>query len=1231
MSDYVPLRPTINRSNYKEFRKMSEYKDHKTGVRKYNMYSVNGITRWTSTDADDYDRIAAGRVPKFLQVRPIRPRGPQGNELDLQRMDNEHAGLDKHKTYIKVWIKYKLSNWEHVLDEDNIKFLIGGERVHTKDDFAVILSNGPLSEEKLAEGVRDAQNALASKLEMMAGDYYDANVLERKYNITTLEEINKNTKDPMFIKMQKKGAIQYRVLDGVLANTPNTPGYCVLEYIMKKYGKTPGRKEAEKGRIAELTIPFLKDLLNWQEDDKGVCSWDLQLFCDKYKISHYALDITKRVYHKQLYKGRNRPALIYYMADGHIHPIGDKATRDRIIKCNADRLTESGFKNSSLLSSQTLDETDNKTQERIDRFKKKYYVDIPVTELKTYANCNIFYHTLNLFDLVEDIFFQDGVCPKIFFQGAQVAEIHYDNNVRLYRNCNHKVIRKNGDGLDWEDSMRMCKRFDVPFKNQSLTSLACEVYKKGFNNYGSARLARKRLDKMMKKSICEQQNNKCNYCKKAPIEEMDHIVPVSAGGSSDDYDNWQGLCRVCHSSKSAKENAERVFHIDNSISSYNATTKPVYLIPKSAIVHHFQDKDTVRRNKCVKTFGLDMNKCRKNIVLNNEFDYPVFSALDDIKVFNAEVHGEIPIGNYFVKNENLIPFKGNGWYSYVLVRYALEQKLITLDNITHVHLPSMHVRADSFNKFIVHIYKTAEDAEIAKFMVNSWIGTLGTKCMEKRAVHFTREPAEAAYLWSKNPETTRVDQKVYMAGEGVIGLIPEPFIEVWTINKTMQNDSYAPVYNQILDMEAIELHKICEILKSHGGELVYVNTDNAVAQFAVDKYPEKALVDIANTTFWDKDKLVPKYKVESELKSRSRNMQTISTEEFVLKKAEWNDMPDPGHNNFGEIAKMLVDLNQGVELGGSPGVGKTTLARAMIDEMYTQDKKVLLLAPTNKAARVLHPNAVTIHSIFNSKGNKCSLHKQMNKYDYIVVDEKSMIHEIFWRLFLDIKLNTNCLFVIIGDWTQLPPVNDRANFDYRNSSVINVLCDNNRMNLTVCRRSDPTLFNLYMQDDLKANVDIKKYGKELCERSLTYRNTRRKEINLYWMETKIMELEEDEYFLVEKNEQLYQSQYMYVYVGLPVMSILTNKTLEIANGETFEVKEITDTHVLINTWVVVDGEWEEIVKTVPRDEVNQYLVPAYCLTVHKSQGETFDFPYTIVDWHEMDQTLRYVALEASSW
>lgn len=46
----------------------------------------------------------------------------------------------------------------------------------------------------------------------------------------------------------------------------------------------------------------------------------------------------------------------------------------------------------------------------------------------------------------------------------------------------------------------------------------------------------------------------CEGCERAPAIDVDHITPITAGGSKRDPANLQSLCKPCHS---AKTNAQR--------------------------------------------------------------------------------------------------------------------------------------------------------------------------------------------------------------------------------------------------------------------------------------------------------------------------------------------------------------------------------------------------------------------------------------------------------------------------------------------------------------------------------------------------------------------------------------------------------------------------------------------------------------------------------------------------
>ncbi len=129
-------------------------------------------------------------------------------------------------------------------------------------------------------------------------------------------------------------------------------------------------------------------------------------------------------------------------------------------------------------------------------------------------------------------------------------------------------------------------------------------------------------------------------------------------------------------------------------------------------------------------------------------------------------------------------------------------------------------------------------------------------------------------------------------------------------------------------------------------------------------------------------------------------------------------------------------------LKGFAGTGKTTLVSALVKSLSPVGKKVVLLSPTGRAAKVLSSysgkKALTIHKKIywmktNSKGNTyVTLQKNKHSNTVFVVDEASMIPDISdkgfgGRSLLDDLIEyvydgINCKLILIGDTAQLPPV-----------------------------------------------------------------------------------------------------------------------------------------------------------------------------------------------------------------
>ena len=78
-----------------------------------------------------------------------------------------------------------------------------------------------------------------------------------------------------------------------------------------------------------------------------------------------------------------------------------------------------------------------------------------------------------------------------------------------------------------------------------------------------------------------------------------------------------------------------------------------------------------------------------------------------------------------------------------------------------------------------------------------------------------------------------------------------------------------------------------------------------------------------------------------------------------------------------------------------------------------------------------------------------------------------MVQEIYYKFFIYLKrANPKIKFIIAGDFEQLLPVKDRVTkCDYKNSLALHELCDGNKLQLTKCRRSDDTLFNMLLPEN----------------------------------------------------------------------------------------------------------------------------------------------------------------------
>lgn len=152
------------------------------------------------------------------------------------------------------------------------------------------------------------------------------------------------------------------------------------------------------------------------------------------------------------------------------------------------------------------------------------------------------------------------------------------------------------------------------------------------------------------------------------------------------------------------------------------------------------------------------------------------------------------------------------------------------------------------------------------------------------------------------------------------------------------------------------------------------------------------------------------------------------------------------HEAVVRISEFLSDTREQVAmiLRGSAGTGKTSVARALVLAMTTMRQKVVLMAPTGRAAKVLAMGAghaaFTVHrTIYRQEAymaDSFNLNKNLHTDTLFIVDEASMINhgavamggdtfgsgDLLDDIIRYVYSGRNCRILIIGDTAQLPPI-----------------------------------------------------------------------------------------------------------------------------------------------------------------------------------------------------------------
>jgi hypothetical protein len=553
--------------------------------------------------------------------------------------------------------------------------------------------------------------------------------------------------------------------------------------------------------------------------------------------------------------------------------------------------------------------------------------------------------------------------------------------------------------------------------------------------------------------------------------------------------------------------------------------------------------------------GFDITRDYTDVLLNNEYDLPVYTVFDEIKpICNIATYDGVMMtdidwvtGEYYIDVELRLGRIDNlsdsatiiypkGFYPQNLTRWCLDHEYIKIDDIKFYAKSGTCLKADHFKKFIEYclniellggaenIYQDSPESlfrtqsGIGKSLINHFIGWLNKKfsIKEKGCITDSFEIACGTFAEEIKKTKSNIFDCEY---DCFINKVKNLYI-IRSTRKEKLSQTSSPIWRHIIAGGIINLDKMHSKVCDNNTKVISYKVDaifveNPIGDFSPIEDDKKKVGDITSEN-WSIS--------GSKISIDKRKSYEIKVVKWLKK--EYNALLDESNGK-----KMYKELQEGSYLcTGMSGSSKSTTLSNLYKDAIKNGKKIKVLCQTNKAVSVLKKknvdNVQTFDSIFWNKntGERDGMlgKKILKDYDGIWVDEYSMPSWILYSVLLPLK-KLGIEIRLFGDNNQCSAIEEHGPepdeeidcetgqtirgkyttykmYDYYSSHFIKSLCDFKCYEMKYIPkygRYDDKLFTVvdYLMKNNRIHKSCEEKVEKTCYSNICYTNRKRWEIN----------------------------------------------------------------------------------------------------------------------------------------